>query len=47
MNVPDFRPHPLKGERKGQCAVSDSGNWRVVFRFDGQNATNVDLIDYH
>jgi toxin HigB-1 len=47
MNVPSFRLHPLKGERKGQWAVSVSGNWRVVFRFDGQDATDVDLTDYH
>jgi proteic killer suppression protein len=47
MNVPGFRLHPLKGGRKGQWAVSVSGNWRVVFRFEGQNATDVDLIDYH
>jgi proteic killer suppression protein len=47
MNVPGFRLHPLKGERKGQWAVSVSGNWRVVFRFEGQNATDLDLIDYH
>jgi proteic killer suppression protein len=47
MNVPSFRLHPLKGERNGQWAVSVTGNWPVVFRFDGQNATDVDMIDYH
>jgi len=24
-----------------------SGNWRLVFEFDGEDATNVDLIDDH
>jgi proteic killer suppression protein len=24
-----------------------SGNWRIVFEFEGENATNVDLVDYH
>ena len=47
MNLPGFRLHPLKGERKGQWAVSVTGNWRIVFEFDGENATNVDLVDYH
>jgi toxin HigB-1 len=47
MDLPGFRLHPLKGDRKGQWAVSVSGNWRVVFRFEGSNATDVDLIDYH
>ena len=47
MNVPGYRLHPLKGDRKGQWAVSVSGNWRLVFEFDGANATNIDLVDYH
>jgi len=47
MDMPGFRLHPLKGERKGQWAVSVSGNWRVIFVFEGQDATDVDLLDYH
>ncbi len=47
MNLPGFRLHPLKGDRTGYWAVSVSGNWRIVFRFDGENACNVDLVDYH
>jgi proteic killer suppression protein len=47
MNLAGFRLHPLKGERKGQWAVSVTGNLRIVFEFEGKNATNVDLIDYH
>jgi proteic killer suppression protein len=47
MNMPGFRLHLLKGDRKGQWAVKVSGNWRLVFEFDGENATDVDLVDYH
>ena len=47
MNLPGFRLHPLKGERKGQWAVSITGNLRVVFEFEGEKATNIDLVDYH
>jgi toxin HigB-1 len=47
LNLPGYRLHPLKGNRKGQWAVSVSGNWRLVFEFDGEDVTNVDLIDYH
>ncbi len=47
MNLPGFRLHSLKGERKGQWAVSVTGNLRIVFEFEGENATNVDLVDYH
>ena len=47
MNIPGFRLHPLKGGRKGEWAVSVSGNWRIVFRFRGHDAVDVDLVDYH
>ncbi|HEY3624406.1 MAG TPA: type II toxin-antitoxin system RelE/ParE family toxin [Roseiarcus sp.] len=47
LNNPAFRLHPLKGERKGQWSVSVSGNWRLVFAFDGEDVTDLDLIDYH
>ncbi len=47
MNAPGLRFHALTGDRKGQYAVSVSGNWRIVFEFAGQDATNVDLVDYH
>lgn len=47
LNNPGFRLHPLKGERRGQWAVSVSANWRLVFEFDGADVTNVDLVDYH
>ena len=47
MNLAGLRLHPLKGSRKGEWAVWVSGNWRVIFEFDGRNVTNVDLVDYH
>jgi toxin HigB-1 len=47
MALPGARLHPLHGDRAGQWSVSISGNWRVVFEFEGQNVTNVDLVDYH
>jgi proteic killer suppression protein len=47
MNLPGYRLHPLHGDRKGQWAVWVSGNWRLVFEFDGIHAVNVDLVDYH
>jgi proteic killer suppression protein len=47
LNLPGYRLHPLKGERQGQWSATVSGNWRLVFEFDGENATNVDLVDYH
>ena len=47
LNVPGFGLHPLKGKRKGQWALSVSGNWRLVFEFDGDDPTDLELIDYH
>lgn len=47
MAVPGWRFHALKGNRKGRFAVSVSGNWRITFTWDGRNAVEVDLEDYH
>ena len=47
MNLPGLDLHPLKGGRRGTWAVSVSGNWRITFRFDGTDVTDVDYEDYH
>ena len=47
MNLPGLKLHQLKGERAGFYAVSVSGNWRVIFRFEEGAPVDVDLIDYH
>jgi len=47
MNVPGFRFHPLKGHDRGRYAVDASGNWRVTFAWDGEDAIEIDLEDYH
>lgn len=47
MGLPGYRLHPLKGELGGFWAVTVSGNWRIIFRFENGNAYDVDLIDYH
>lgn len=47
MGLPGYRLHPLKGDLAGFWSVTVSGNWRVVFRFEGGHALDVDLIDYH
>ena len=47
MAVPGFRLHPLKGKLWGFWAVTLRANWRIIFRFEGEDATDVDLIDYH
>ncbi len=47
MAAPGFQLHPLKGDKKGPWAVSVRANWRVTFRFEGEDAVDVDLTDYH
>ena len=47
LDVPGMFLHPLKGERKGEWAMTVSGNWRITFRFEGEDVTVVNLEDYH
>lgn len=47
MGLPGYGLHPLKGSRKQYWSVRVSGNWRMTFRFEGNNAYEVDLEDYH
>lgn len=47
MDLPGYRFHPLKGDRKGRFAVDVSGNWRLTFGWQGMDAIDVDLEDYH
>jgi proteic killer suppression protein len=47
MNAPGWRWHPLKGDLRGHYAVTVNGNWRLVFRFDNDDAELVDYLDYH
>ena len=39
MNLAGFNPK--------RYAVGVSGNWRITFAFDGEDAVDVDLEDYH
>ena len=47
LDLPGLRLHPLKGEFKGFFAVTVRANWRVIFRFEGGDAVDVDYLDYH
>ena len=42
-----FALHPLKGDRKGQWALTVNGPWRVCFRFKDGDAYDVEVTDYH
>ena len=47
VNLPGYRLHPLRGDQEGRWSISISGNWRIVFRFEGGDVYDVDLVDYH
>jgi proteic killer suppression protein len=47
LDLPGYRLHRLKGDRKGFWSVWISANWRIIFRFEGGDAYDVDLADYH
>jgi toxin HigB-1 len=39
--------HKLKGDRKGQWAMTVNGPWRICFRFRDGDAFDVEIVDYH
>jgi proteic killer suppression protein len=47
LDLPGYHLHPLKGNLKGYWAVTVRANWRIVFRFEGGGALDVELVDYH
>ena len=47
MDLPGYRLHQLRGDMAGLWSVRVSGNWRIVFRFEGSDVRDVDFIDYH
>ena len=47
LNLPGYRLHPLKGDLKGLWSVTVRANWRILFHFEGTDAFDVELIDYH
>lgn len=47
LNLPSYKLHELKGDRKGEWSIWVNGNWRITFKFTGGNAYDVNLEDYH
>ena len=47
MSLPGYKLHQLKGDREGSWSVRVTGNFRLIFDIEGEDATNVDLDDYH
>jgi len=47
MIPPSNRLEALKGDRKGQYSIRVNQQWRICFRWDTGDASDVELTDYH
>jgi proteic killer suppression protein len=44
---PGNRLEPLRGDLKGLWSIRINDQWRICFRFEGSDAYDVEIIDYH
>ena len=47
MLNPGNRFEALTGKRQGQYSIRINRKWRICFEWDGQDANNVEIVDYH
>jgi proteic killer suppression protein len=47
MNLPGWRLHALSGQMDGHWSIWVNGNWRLTFRFEGEDVILVNYQDYH
>jgi proteic killer suppression protein len=45
--LPSNRLEQLHGDRKGQWSIRVNDRYRVCFRWEGNHAEDVELVDYH
>jgi proteic killer suppression protein len=44
---PGNRLEKLKGARKGRWSIRINDQFRICFRWDGKDAWDVEIVDYH
>jgi len=44
---PGNRLEALRGDRKGQWSIRVNDQWRICFRWQGRDAFDVEIVDYH
>lgn len=37
----------LKGNKKDQCSIQINDQFRICFKWDGKDAIDVEIVDYH
>jgi len=47
QNIRSNRLEALKGSRKGQLSIRINDQYRICFRWQNENATDVAIVDYH
>jgi proteic killer suppression protein len=53
INIADLRMPPgnrleaLHGDRRGSWSLRINDQWRVCFRYEGGDALDVEIVDYH
>ena len=47
LNLPAFSLHSLKGNLQDYWSIKVNGNWRIIFRFTGNDVELLDYLDYH
>jgi len=47
QSPPGNRLEALKGELKGYYSIRVNDQWRIVFRWSGDSAHEVSLVDFH
>lgn len=44
---PGNRLEKLRGDRVGQHSIRVNDQWRICFRWEGSDAHDVEIVDYH
>lgn len=44
---PGNRLEKLKGDRAGQHSIRINDQWRICFKWSGNKAEDVEIVDYH
>ena len=47
LAIPGTGFHALRGDLRDRYAMTVSRNWRMTFGWDGEDAVDIDLEDYH
>jgi proteic killer suppression protein len=47
QSSPAIHLEPLQGDRKGQWSIRINKQWRICFKWDGNDVHSVEIVDYH